>query len=96
MSVKLQVGKAVLDVAKKGYKIKKDRDWAKRKEEIMKGISKKYKKKETMPYKKEESFDEADKASHKAQEPKRSDYPKGKVGDIKFKVAYRNWLTEKI
>lgn len=70
--------------------------WGVKKKKIMQGISKKFKKKKVMPHDETKTFDEADKAAHKAQEPKRSDYPKGKIGDIKYKVAYRNWLAEKI
>ena len=92
MPVKLEVGKAVMKVAKKGYKVKKKRDWAAKKKKIMEGI--------TMKYQEGKTFDAAEKAvdkkreEHKSAEPKRGNFPKGKVGDIKFKVAYRAWLEK--
>ena len=36
------------------------------------------------------------KLDEKISEPQRSDFQEGKVGDIKYKVAYRKWLEKKI
>jgi len=49
-------------------------------------------KKTTMGFRKDKTFDAAEKEKHKIQEPKRSDFPKGKAGDIQYKVAHRKWL----
>jgi len=48
-------------------------------------------------YEPEKTFDKADKKlDEKLSEPQRSDFPKGKIGDIKYKTAYRKWLEKKI
>jgi len=63
--------------------------WKVKKKKIMEGISMKYQPKKT--------FDKAEKKAEKAgkiKEPKRSDYPKGKIGDIKYKVAYREYVEK--
>ena len=36
------------------------------------------------------------KLDEKLNEPQRSDFQKGKVGDIKYNVAYRKWLEKQI
>lgn len=56
--------------------------------------------KAAMKWRPEKTFDTAEKEvdkrreQHKLAEPKRSDYKKGRIGDIKFKVAYREWLEK--
>jgi len=48
-------------------------------------------------YQPKKTFDKADKKlDEKLSEPQRSDFPKGTVGDIKYKTAYRKWLEKKI
>jgi len=55
---------------------------------------------EIMKWKPEKTFATAEKEvdkkreEHKLAEPKRSDFPKGVVGSIKFKVAYKGWLEK--
>ena len=48
-------------------------------------------------YQPEKTIEKAGKKlDEKLSEPQRSNFPKGKVGDIKYKVAYRKWLEKKI
>ena len=48
-------------------------------------------------YQPKKTFDKAEKKlDEKINEPQRSDFQKGRVGDIKYKVAYRKWLEKKI
>ena len=48
-------------------------------------------------YQPKKTFDKADKKlDEKLSEPQRSDFPKGKAGNIKYNVAYRKWLEKKI
>jgi len=47
-------------------------------------------------YQPEKTIEKAEeKLDEKLSEPQRSDFPKGKVGDIKYNVAYRKWLEKK-
>ena len=45
-----------------------------------------------MPFQKDKTFEKAEEAINP--EPKRSDFQKGKIGDIKFKVAHTRWLEK--
>jgi len=46
-------------------------------------------------YQPDKTFDKADKKlDEKISEPQRSDFPKGKIGDIKYKKAYTEWLEK--
>lgn len=53
-----------------------------------------------MKWRPEKTFDAAEKEVNKQKkqrksvEPKRSDYPKGTAGNIKYKVAYRKYLEK--
>lgn len=47
---------------------------------------------EVMKYEPKKTFDKVEKESKKPKEPQRGDFPKGKAGDIKYKVAYRKYL----
>lgn len=62
--------------------------WKVKRKKIMEDIAMKYQPKKTI--------DKAEKQMQKAKykEPQRGDYPKGKVGDIKYKVAYRKYLEK--
>lgn len=61
--------------------------WKVKKKRIMEGIA--------MKYQPEKTIDKAEKKLKKAvMEPKRSDYPKGRIGNIKYKVAYREYLEK--